>query len=106
MSSRGGPASLPYRPPGTGGGTAGYLSNFSQLHDDIQPSGRQPLAIAPGSPVSPTAGMNVAPPPIAGPGPVVCDNSSGDDDEQGIVKVKFGADLTTDQGFNGVVFFP
>eukprot|EP01046_Picozoa_sp_COSAG06_P071676 COSAG06_NODE_20611_length_788_cov_1.043541_1_plen_138_part_00 len=32
------------------------------------------------------------PPPIAGPGPVVCDDSSGDDDEQGIIKVKFGAE--------------
>ena len=42
-----------------------------------------------------------APPPIAGPGPVVCDDSSGDDDELGIVKVKFGAE---DQGPLGIDF--
>jgi hypothetical protein len=42
-----------------------------------------------------------APPPIAGPGPVVCDDSSGDDDEAGIVKVKFGAE---DQGPLGIDF--
>ena len=33
--------------------------------------------------------------------PVVCDDSSGDDDELGIVKVKFGAD---DQGPLGIEF--
>ena len=42
------------------------------------------------------------PPPLThGPGPVVCDDSSGDDDELGIVKVKFGAD---DQGSLGIEF--
>ena len=42
------------------------------------------------------------PPPLThGPGPVVCDDSSGDDDELGIVKVKFGAD---DQGPLGIEF--
>jgi hypothetical protein len=34
-------------------------------------------------------------------GPVVCDDSSGDDDEAGIVKVKFGAE---DQGPLGINF--
>ena len=38
---------------------------------------------------------------IAGPGPVRCDGSSSDDDEQGIVKVKFGAE---DQGPLGIEF--
>ena len=42
-----------------------------------------------------------APPTIAGPGPVRCDGSSSDDDEQGIVKVKFGAE---DQGPLGIEF--
>ena len=41
------------------------------------------------------------PPMIAGPGPVRCDGSSSDDDEQGIVKVKFGAE---DQGPLGIEF--
>ena len=40
-------------------------------------------------------------PMIAGPGPVRCDGSSSDDDEQGIVKVKFGAE---DQGPLGIEF--
>ena len=41
------------------------------------------------------------PPAIAGPGPVRCDGSSSDDDELGIVKVKFGAE---DQGPLGIEF--
>eukprot|EP01043_Picozoa_sp_COSAG02_P014440 COSAG02_NODE_595_length_19813_cov_12.215380_18_plen_210_part_00 len=41
------------------------------------------------------------PPPIQGPGPVVCGDSSGDDDELGIVKVKCGAE---DHGPLGIVF--
>jgi len=40
-------------------------------------------------------------PMIAGPGPVRCDGSSSDDDELGIVKVKFGAE---DQGPLGIEF--
>ena len=48
----------------------------------------------------PPAGLG-GPPMIAGPGPVRCDGSSSDDDEQGIVKVKFGAE---DEGPLGIEF--
>ena len=102
---REGAAPLPYRP-GAQRTTEGYLRDFTRLHDDVQPISGGRLAIAgPGSPPSPlsSGGMQqiAAPPPIQGPGPVVCDDSSGDDDELGIVKVKFGAE---DQGPLGIEF--
>ena len=89
-----GAAPLPFRPPREDTVAVVSREDFQALRD-----GQAPMSF------SPPAVTQIALPPgagaVHGPGPVQCDDSSDDDEERGIYKVKFGAD---DTGALGISF--